>query len=80
MGQILFEGEGPYSLPVAQSVRADATGGTVEATIRLLAEPHRLELVRVQMLPAQALEVASQLMEAAEKAAQWERSQNKPRT
>lgn len=69
---ISFEGEGPYQLPVAQSITVENAGNQVVAYIRLLAEPDRMETVQLLMLPDQALELSSGLQRAIPEALRWQ--------
>jgi len=76
VGVIRFDGRGPYDLPVLQSSKAESVGNTVEVRIRLLATPSRLETVVLPMLPNQATELANSLLDAAQKALQWQKAHN----
>ena len=77
MGTVQFVGPGPYDLPVTQAATATAVGNTVVVSIRLLADPTRLENVRIAMLPNQAAELLAALGRATEEALRWEREKRK---
>lgn len=66
---VIFQPPGPYGLPPAQSATASALSGTVEVRIRAFVDGNPDTLV-IQMTAGTALELASQLMEAAVKAKQ----------
>lgn len=65
MGDVRFDGLGPYAMPVSQSATAKAVGTTVEASLRLLVHPNQLEVVHVPMTLDMALELANALTLAA---------------
>ena len=66
---VIFEGPGPFHLPVAQHARADGhTNNGVTLTLQCLL-PRRggeMEAVNVQMLASVAREAAVRLLQAAE--------------
>lgn len=63
--RVVFEGHGPFDLPVAQQVHAEAQGSnSVSLSFRLLVDPSRLEVVRIAVLNNQALELLDQLQAA----------------
>lgn len=76
--KITFSGPGPYDLPVAQSATvqtagwADHTDNTVVLAFRVLADPSRLELVRITVPNNLALDLAGQIARAVAKAADEE--------
>ena len=75
MGIVSFDGQAPYVLPVPQSTKALAAGDMVEARIRLLVTPDRLEDVILVLTANQALVLAEQIAQAASNALAAKRSQ-----
>ena len=65
MGDIVFDGLGPFVLPIAQSVGAIASRDRVEVSMRIQANPHRQETLLISMSVNQAVELAGQLGAAA---------------
>jgi hypothetical protein len=68
MGNVSFDGQAPYALPMTQHTKVHAAGDMVEAHIRLLVDPRSLESVIVTLTPNQAVLLASQLGTAAAEA------------
>jgi hypothetical protein len=64
---VKFQPPGPYGLPAAQSATASELSGSVEVRIRAFVDGNPDTLV-IQMTAGTALELATQLMDAALKA------------
>jgi hypothetical protein len=66
MGEIKYEGDPPYSLPVAQSASASAVDETVELTLRVIV-PGKFPSpapIRVQMTIDAARDLQAQMIPA----------------
>jgi len=70
---VLFVGQGPYDLPTLQSSTVAAVGDTVVASIRMLVTPSHHAVVRLPMLPNDAVELAGQLGQRAGEAMEWQK-------
>jgi hypothetical protein len=67
VGEITYQGDAPFSLPTAQSARADAVGGTVEVVV-FVNVPGRATApvpIRIPMLHKTAKLLAEELGKAA---------------
>ena len=65
MGKIIFDGHGPFVVPVSQSSVAITSGTTVELHIRFLADSKHMETLLIPMSVDQAVDLAGKLGHAA---------------
>jgi hypothetical protein len=65
MGELVFDGLGPYEMPVSQGVKAFAEGSMVALHIRLMTSQHQQGTVVVRLSCDQAVYLAGQLGMAA---------------
>lgn len=61
MGDIIFDGPGPFMLPVAMAVGAIPSRDRVEISLRVQATPARQETILITVSVNQAVELASLL-------------------
>ena len=67
IGEIVFNGPGPFELPVPQSVSAKAEGGHICLSLSVLVGElgaARLETIRVPLVTTQAHEICAALSRA----------------
>jgi hypothetical protein len=65
MGNVLFDGQAPYAMPVTQHTKAFAVGDMVEAHIHVLVDTRQIESVIVTLTQPQAVLLAQHLNLAA---------------